>query len=78
MQSTLGALVSAISFIILQIIIIRIYIEYDQLKYQDKDEKAKRATKLTRIMYYYIAIYSALVIVKLILDYNNDQRIDNE
>ncbi len=74
MQSTLGALVAGISFIILQIIIFRIFVEYDQLKHPQ--DKIARAKFLSKIMYYYIGIYISVIIGKLFLDYDNDHRLE--
>lgn len=75
-QSTLGALVAGMSFIILQVIIFRIFVAYDQLKVKDEEEKKERATKQFRIMYYYIGFYIAMLIGKLFLDYKNDIRLE--
>jgi large-conductance mechanosensitive channel len=44
-QSTLGSLVSGMSFVILQVIIFRIFVAYDQLKQKDENKKKERATK---------------------------------
>jgi uncharacterized protein YacL len=66
--------VAGISFIILQIIIFRIFVEYDQLKHPE--DKIARAKYLSKIMYIYIGIYISLIIGKLFLDYDNDHRLE--
>jgi len=42
----------------------------------DSDKKTERATKVKRIMYMHICLYSLLVIGKMWIDYENDLRLE--
>ena len=67
-RSSLGSLVTAFSFIIYQIIIFRIIVEYDQLRYSNEEIKAKKARTMKRLMYLYMTLYASLVIIKIYFD----------
>ena len=70
-RATLGSIVSAISFLILQIIIFRIILAYYLLKLEGHSdlERNLKVRKIERLMYSHIAFYSLIVFTKVYVDY---------
>lgn len=75
-RSTLGSAISAMCFLIIHILIIRIVLAYYLLKLESAQEKQVKAKGIMHGMYIHVIGYLLLVSILIYLDYANDQRLD--
>jgi hypothetical protein len=76
-RSTLGSVVSAMCFMIIQIIIIRIILAYYHLKASSVAEGVKWSKVIMRGLFYHIGLYILLVSLQIVFDFENDKRLDH-
>ncbi len=71
-RSSIGSVISAMSFLILHIILFRIVLAYYLIKALTDEDRNKYARRFSLMMYIHVALYTTIVLFKLYFDYQND------